>query len=156
MSRVAAALMLLALLLAGAPAGAEEGLGRLFTSPAERARLDAQRARAGQGESVQAEPQVQPEPEPQAEAPPPEVPGITVNGIVRRSDGRAMAWVNGQSTLSGDFDSQHFQVRTGKGDSVRVITPEHLPDVELRPGESFQPGELRIVDPRSGTRPAGP
>ena len=123
-------------------------LGRFFTSPAERSRLEQIR---------QAPPVVAPEPEPVQEPepvveqapppPPPEVPGITVNGLVKRSHGRSTAWINGQSNLEGDLESQYVQVnRKAIGDSVRIDIPVTGNSVRLKPGQTYQPGKSRIVD----------
>ncbi len=123
-------------------------LGRFFTSPAERSRLEQIRHAPP---VVQAEP-VAPvvEPEPVVEKtppPPPEVPGITINGLVKRSHGPSTAWVNGQSNLEGDLESQYLRVdRQAIGDSVRIDIPVTGDSVRLKPGQTYQPGEARIVD----------
>jgi hypothetical protein len=73
-------------------------LGRLFFTPAERARLDDLRHRPPPPPVEVAKPE-----------PPPPPPGpryVTVNGVVRRSDGESTVWLNnkpvrGQRTESG-------------------------------------------------------
>ena len=64
--------------------GASLPLGRFFFSPAERAQLDV--ARLQRKAPTSAEPEV-------AEAPPPPQM-VTYGGLVRRSDGRKMLWLN--------------------------------------------------------------
>ena len=69
-------LLALALALSAAGAAAEAPLGRLFFTPQERADLDSGKARAAHDQAL---------------APPP-----TLDGIVRRSDGRGTVWINGK------------------------------------------------------------
>lgn len=64
--------------------GASPPLGRFFFSPAERAQLDV--ARLQRKAPTSAEPEV-------VEAPPPPQM-VTYGGLVRRSDGRKMLWLN--------------------------------------------------------------
>jgi hypothetical protein len=78
MKRIA---LLLALAPLGAPGHAAD-LGRLFYTPAERAQLEAARARNVTGERPGAAP---------AAAPP-----QRFDGVVIRSDGTATRWVNGR------------------------------------------------------------
>lgn len=139
----AALLPALACLLGSAPAPAQEPLGRLFLSPAQRAQLE--QARRAPPLAAQPAP-TQSDPEPPAAPPPAEVPRIVVQGVVQRSDGRSVAWVNGMSTLSGDFAAQHFDVRVRGPDAVELDLPEHLPDVTLKPGQAYVPEESRILD----------
>jgi hypothetical protein len=132
----------LALLAPAAFAPAAE-LGRLFKTPAERAAIDA--ARAGdRAAALEPAPAPQPALQPQPVAPP-DVPRIAVDGIVRRGDGRSVAWVNGQNTLTGDFAANHFDVRV-RGGTVAILAPAPLPEVSLRPGQAYEPGTRQIVD----------
>lgn len=139
----AALLPALACLVGIAPAQAEELLGRLFLSPAQRAQLE--QARRAPPPPVAAQPAAE---ETVPEPPPPlaDVPQIVVNGVLQRADGRSVAWINGMSTLSGDFASQHFEVRVRGPGAVDLDLPEHLPDVTLKPGQSYVPEEGRILD----------
>jgi hypothetical protein len=75
------------------------------------------------------------------------MPHVTVNGVVRRDDGRGVAWVNGMNTLTGDFGAQRIDVDAGSG-AVTIRTPGPRPEVKLKPGQSFEPGEDRVVDVR--------
>ncbi len=117
-----------------------EGLGRLFTTPAQRAMLEKLRLPVIKSE------QEKPKYEPitivnHEELPPlnrepvrteinsdekteevivrkpeiviiekPDLPEITVNGIVKRTGGRSTAWVNGINTHTGYIESQHIEV----------------------------------------------
>lgn len=137
------ALTVLMVLLAAGPAAAES-LGRLFTTPAERAQL--QRLRLAPPVMVKPAPP----PAPVAEAPPapPEVPPVTVNGVVIRSRGESTAWVNGKNTYDGDLSADHVTVNTRdlRGTRVTVETPGHLPDVGLKPGQTYHPDSGRITE----------
>lgn len=156
---MARSLVWLALAAASAwhSAAAAEELGRFFLTPEQRAELERLR-------HAPPEPVVPPAPPPVVDAdlpppitelpreqmlppaPPPDVPPITVNGLVIRSDGESTAWVNGQNTLEGDFSSDNIRVERPRGRSVHIITPEHLPNVTLRPGQTYDPGTNTIVD----------
>jgi hypothetical protein len=75
---------LVCVMLASAASAAE--IGKLFYSPAERAQLDEAR-------SQKKAPPVATAPQPE-EAPVPQV--VTYSGLVRRSDGRSLLWLNGR------------------------------------------------------------
>ncbi|MGH8602096.1 MAG: hypothetical protein ACREXR_04765 [Gammaproteobacteria bacterium] len=125
--------------------GAE--LGRLFTTPQERAALD--KLRREGPKPVAAPEDIMPSvtPEPISEAQPPQP--ITVNGFVKRSDGANTVWINGVNSLEGEFDSQGFQVDTHHIRSDRVtVTVSDRPgqQVEIRPGQTFDPAMGRMVD----------
>ena len=81
--------------------------------------------------------------------PAPEIPKITVNGIVKRSGGRSTAWVNGINTYDGYFDPQHIKVnprRIGK-DHVHVETEDiNIGEVSLKVGQTLDPEKGKIVD----------
>lgn len=78
---------------------AQEPLGRLFFTPAERARLDASREVA-RANALRPRPEGRadvtvPESLPQAEHAGPRT--LTLNGLVRRSDGSTVVWINGRA-----------------------------------------------------------
>ncbi len=154
-ARLAAACALAIGIGAAIPVAATE-LGRLFMTPEERAALDRLREQGSAPAVVEAAAEELPAPA-EAAAPPEQPPRITVNGFVRRPDGRSVAWVNGMSTLDGDFAAQHFAVPgTTRGERVRIATPGDLPEVDLKPGQSFEPGTKRIVDARDPPPPPPP
>ncbi len=134
--------LLIALLTAG-PATAEP-LGRLFTTPEERAQLQLLR----NAPPVVVKPTPPPMPVVEAQPAPPEVPPVTVNGVVIRSHGESTAWVNGKNTYGGDLSADHVTVDTHglRGARVTVETPGHLPDVGLKPGQTYHPESGRITD----------
>ncbi|HEV8612692.1 MAG TPA: hypothetical protein VGQ73_04215, partial [Gemmatimonadales bacterium] len=76
-----------ALAAAATPAPAQERLGRLFFTPAQRASLDV--ARSQRARRTLATEQFE-----QEAAPTPQT--ITYGGVVRRSDGKTTVWINSQ------------------------------------------------------------
>jgi hypothetical protein len=75
----------LAALGAAGPASSAQPIGRLFFTPAERAQLDNARAQKRAPQPTSAAQPVDTRPETQV---------ITYNGIVRRSDGKSILWLN--------------------------------------------------------------
>ncbi len=101
-------------------------LGRLFTAPDERARLDAQR---------RAPPP--PAPVPARSAAPPA--SVTVDGIVRRGDGSTTVWIDQQPRAVPD---------TAAGKPLGVALPrESGARIVLKAGQRLDPasGEVRDV-----------
>ena len=145
--RTILALALLAAVVWGAAGtAAAEDLGRLFLTPDERERLD--RARQGTAEIVEARPRERRQIVTQQEEEAPQVPLIMVNGFVQRSDGTTTAWVNGMNTIDGDFASEYIAVETPAVGSnhVRIRTPAHMPDVDLMPGQAYEPSAQQVLD----------
>jgi len=115
-------------------------LGRLFTTPEERDMLEALRRQP---------------PKPQAEATPvvppvvkpaPVPPNVTMNGLVRRSRGRGMVWVNGVTSLEGDLDAQGIAVDVGalRGTTLPVRIGNAPSAVGLKPGQTYDTGAAQI------------
>lgn len=159
-----------------------EGLGRLFTTPAQRALLEKLRYPPPAPPQVKHEPMVivdhsnyqppkpkfehevitqfelypaadresvkQPEPE-VIVIPTPDIPTITVNGLVKRSGGRSTAWVNGINTNDGNFEPQYIKVnpkRIGR-DHVHVEVGDiKIGDVSLKVGQSLDPKASKVTD----------
>jgi hypothetical protein len=101
---------------------------RLFTTPAERARLDQARFRPSKKTMVR-ETQVKPLPA---------IPRIHLQGILTRSLGPSTVWANGSSTLQGlDLD-----LAIKPNELTPALVAITLPDgrvVRLRPGERYDP-----------------
>jgi hypothetical protein len=122
------------LALVSGPASSEarvEELGRLFTDPVQREKLEAIRHGA-YGQQVESTSSVT---------------EVMVNGVMLRSGGKSVVWVNGQSTLDGP---------PGKGVDVRARAVNHnnysVP-VEvngrlrhMKPGQSWSDGSGGIKD----------
>ncbi|MGH8570573.1 MAG: hypothetical protein ACREXU_21850 [Gammaproteobacteria bacterium] len=117
-----------------------QDLGRLFTTPEEREMLEALRRQP---------------PKPQAEAAPvvtpavesaPVAPNVTMNGLVRRSRGRGMVWVNGVTSLEGDLDAQGIEIDVGalRGTTLPVRIGDAPLAVGLKPGQTYDTGEAQV------------
>ena len=124
---------------------AESRIGRLFSTVEQRIELDRIRDRPAVepvAEPVASEPEVETEPrlaldpEPRRNATP---LVVTVNGLVIRSDGHHLAWVDGveagvEATTSGGAD---IEVDRAQGGRVRIRLPERGVHVELKPGQTI-------------------
>jgi hypothetical protein len=99
-------LILLLPLLGQNPAWAQQdALGRLFFTPQQRSELDRQRLLNPGGNSAMTDNEV----------------SQTINGEVRRSNGRSTRWING----SADWDSNTPRPRVPVGDTFHPGTGEH-------------------------------
>ena len=120
-----------------APAAAEApALGRLFFTPAERARLDDLRQRPPVAPQ---EPVAAAKPEPPRRPPGPEY--VTLNGVVRRSDGSTTVWLNnkpvrGQETEQGVIVAP--SARGGAPGNVTVRVPQTGRSVDLKVGQQLE------------------
>ncbi len=116
-------------------------MGRLFTTPEERAML----------ESARHLPSAEVEREEKQESVIPEVDipqSITINGVVSRSDGNSTLWVNGLNSFEGDLDAQRFEIdphRIRAGEVV-IQLPNNLGSVRLKPGETYEPAISTVID----------
>ncbi len=111
------------------PASAQERLGRLFFTPAQRASLDvarSQRARAALAteKSEEAAPVAQ---------------TITYSGVLRRSDGRTTVWLNNQPVHDRESAGAAAIVGRVRPDgSVTLQVPQSGRSVSLKPGQSVE------------------
>jgi hypothetical protein len=150
--------LLLGALAAPLTASADEALGRLFMSSEDRNVLEQLRRlkslppelteqAAAEETPEETEEPVESELDPLAAILPPTGP-IGVSGMVTRSSGNNTAWVNGVSTLNGDFESQHFTVRTNAvtPNGVTVEIPSKGKGVRIKPGQTYDPESESIVD----------
>lgn len=93
-------------------------IGRLFTTPAEREGLDRLRDAGGQMPAPeQSQGAAVAEPQPPAPPPPPPEP-ISVTGIVTRSDGKSVVWINGVPQAD-----QAVSARPGRTPAATVTLP---------------------------------
>ena len=117
---------------------------RLFTTAAQRARLD--RLRAGreiahiedQRALVPAHKQAPPSP-------------VRLEGFVQRSGGPPAVWVNDRNTLSGDRIAPGIRVDSGRIEGGTVVI--ELPGgqtIRLKPGQTWDPKTGHIHDPGKG------
>jgi hypothetical protein len=121
----------------GSPAAlAEEPLGRLFFTPAQRASLDvarSQRTRTTVGTEEMVEEQPAPVPE-----------HFSYDGVVRRSDGRTTVWINRQAVHDPRAAQGSPLIGSVRPDGVVSLEmPESKRRVELKVGQT--------VDSLSGT-----
>jgi len=125
--RALACILAAAFLLPGG-ATAQDKLGRLFFTPAERNSLDAQRKLAGDlaNRPTRKDPEL-------PKAPPPRM--MTLNGVVRRSDGETTIWVNNQPVHEGfrDVDVMPGSITR---EAVAVQLPGSGRRVRLKVGQS--------------------
>jgi hypothetical protein len=120
-------------LCAGSPAWADD-LGRLFTTPADRARIDA--VRAGRAPAA----------EPDAPANAVTADRLIVSGILTGSDGKRLVWVNGTRVEEGRDPvlQKDGRIRLGWRDGTRALKPGQ--GLDLSSGEIFE-SYARSVEP---------
>lgn len=125
-------LALTALIVAVQPAPAAEPLGRLFFTPQQRATLDTARKQKSRA-TIATE-------ETREAAPAPPVPEtITVQGVVRRSDGKSTVWINSRAVQEGGKAGSASVVRTDRPDgSLTVHVPQANRNVDLKVGQSLE------------------
>ena len=127
-------LYICAALLHSAPVIAEEALGRLFLTPERRALLERQRqlnirqAQVLEGET------------------------ITINGVVRRSNGKGTTWVNGIAQHDRETPTG-IQVSATPGEPAQVSlsSDEEAPQA-LKTGESINRSTREVQDGLGGGR----
>lgn len=129
------------LLVFATSAVAEDGLGRLFFSPSDRTRLDAQRAEAianaNRPKPVVTELPVVVAPSPRT---------VTLNGIVRRPDGEATVWINGKAVDAVAAGSPVQPGSLGRAEAG-VRLPESRKPVRLKVGQSIETGSGVVEEP---------
>lgn len=139
-------IILLLGLQSGLPVYSAESFGRLFTSPAQRERLDALR-RAGPEITVEiSDAELELSNTVQEQAAP--LNAITLKGVVYRGRGASTAWVNDSNTYEGNISAQDIQVpetRIGK-DHVEMSIGENQSVIRLKVGETYDPAEDTIIE----------
>jgi len=126
------------LLIATAPAFAQEApLGRLFLTPEQRAALDNARRNKIRAEAVAGAVVKKPKP--------PAARSVLINGIVKRSDGETIVWVNGKPIEGETPDGMQFQSRSDG--AVVVREPDKGRRVEIKVGQQVDMVTGRIKEP---------
>lgn len=124
----ARALLLLALLSVANTASAAE-LGRMFFTPAQRATLDnarKQNIRAEIGNDNEQQPTALPVPQ-----------NVSVNGVIRRSDGKNTIWLNNR--IVNEQQPGGINATVGKADNrVRLNVPDSGRNVDLKVGQTVE------------------
>jgi hypothetical protein len=126
-------------------------LGRLFTTPRQRAQIDEVRNAAPKEEEVKLSGnelirnQKQEKQSEEIKDP------IVLKGVVSRADGLSTAWVNDGNTYMGDPALEYIQItpsRANVGD-VTIRIPTRDTAVDLKVGETYEPASDRIINPVS-------
>ena len=162
----------LALLAPARDAHAQSRIGRLFSTPEQRAELDRLRENPGAGEVAA------PAPEPPARETrtetgrdPPAL-AATFNGIVARGDARRVAWIDGVETPAGGSTRAgirveperardgRLRIRLSVGRTTAVLAPGQSIDADgtVRNGYERRPGAFTagtIAEGASDTRTSG-
>lgn len=121
-ARMAAAIVLI--LGAGTVAGAD--LGRMFFTPAQRATLDSARKQNLRTEIGSDNQQAAPVSQ-----------NLSVNGVVRRSDGKSTVWLNNRPVT--ERQTGGVNVSTTSNDSrVKLTVPERGRSIELKVGQTVE------------------
>jgi hypothetical protein len=131
--------LLAAWVLIPCQAAAQDKLGRLFFTPAERNSLDAQRKAAG---DLANRPVAQKGPE-LPKAPPPRM--VTLNGVVRRSDGETTIWVNNQA-VHERFRDVDVMPGSITRETVAVQLPGSGRRVKLKVGQSVDSSTGKVEE----------
>jgi hypothetical protein len=110
------------MMCAGPPAAAD--LGRMFFTPAQRATLDNARKQNIRNEVGSENAQAAPVPQ-----------NVSVNGVVRRSDGKNTVWINNRAV--GAQQARDINVAPGKNDNrVKLTVPQSGHSFELKVGQT--------------------
>ena len=132
---------LLPALLVASTAVADDRIGRLFSTPDDRAKLDMLRSglvkkmALSESDADRGESGLQP-----AEP-------VYFNGLVRRSDGRTTVWVNGQRLdQSGGTDELTLRSRVDRQNRVKLRLNKERRTVQLKPGQAWDPAVKQIVE----------
>lgn len=141
-------LLLLLLWLLPALADADERLGRLFLTPGERNSLDYLRQTSKPPEKIVVGEEPEKDAGDQPPPPPPAAPApVSVQGYVKRSDGKGTVWVNRQPVRE---TSRQGEIEIGKlggpDNRVRVKVPGTGQPIELKAGQTYDPASGKVVD----------
>ena len=143
MMRAAVTIALLA--AAGAAGAAEQPIGRLFFTPAERAQLDAARSAKRVAEPATASKPAVP--------PPPETQIITYSGIVRRSDGKSILWLNSRATDEKEaLSGLAVTGRVRPDGAVTLEVPNTGGTIDLKVGQRAELQTGRVSEARPGEK----
>jgi hypothetical protein len=112
------------------PAPAQERLGRLFFTPAQRASLDVARSQRARTALATEKTEQEATPVPQT---------ITYSGVLRRSDGKTTVWINNQPVHDRESAGAATIVGRVRPDgSVTLQVPQSGRSVILKPGQSVE------------------
>lgn len=116
-------------------------LGRLFSTPEERALLDELRRERNI---------VAPDPQAVVTAVPdvPAVEQVTIDGVVLRSSGADSAWINGRQVSGGARTREGVRVdtSTSRGGRVKITLPSGADTIDLKPGQRIDVNSGVVVE----------
>lgn len=128
-----------------AMAAEPSSLGRLFLTPAERAALDVVRQNSRPPEKIVTPNNAAEDEESITDVVAP--PVVSVQGYVKRSDGKGTVWINGQpvqeKSASKDFEVGRLQ---GNTNQVPIKLPSTGQTIKLKAGQSYDPTSGKLVD----------
>ena len=140
--------LLCALIVLAAPAFAQDApLGRLFLTPEQRAALDNARRNKIRSEAVAAAVV-------KKEKKPPAARTVVINGVVKRSDGETVVWVNGKPVEGETPDGMQFQSGSQGQGSVTVREPDRGRRVEIKVGQQVDLVTGRVLESFERRQPA--
>jgi len=118
-------------------------LGRMFFTPTERATLDEMRKRPAPAVAQAKAPEAPPGPE-----------YVTLNGVVRRSDGTTTVWLNNKP-VQGQRSSEGLVLapaRAGMPGNVTVVVPQSGRRVDLKVGQQLEVTSGQVQEPYRAPR----
>ena len=119
-----------------------ETFGRLFTTVAERARIDAALVARNAATAANGTPGVSPA---ASEPPPRRARWVHVGGVVARSGRSVFAWIDGRRVAYGDPLPKRPGPAESRATGIRVDAGGHL--LLVRPGQRFDPRTGAVSDP---------
>lgn len=127
-----------------------DDLGRLFTTPSQRVQLDTQRR------NMRALPEKMPEQEMVSNMDTAPAAPISVQGYVRRSDGKpGTVWVNQQAMQENKATGTTI-VEEGKSRRVEIKLPGTGQSVRLKAGQVYRPESNSIEEYKATARESAP
>lgn len=142
-------LVMAAVMVTGA-ASAAQPLGRLFFTPGEREQLDVTRTLKQKPQASAAAPETA---APEA-PPPPQI--ITYNGIVRRSDGKSILWLNSRPVDEKDALSGLAVSGRVRADGAVVLDTQGGGRINLKVGQRAELHTGRVGEARPEPKDSAP
>lgn len=144
--RLCSALILTLGLLPLPAVHAADQLGRLFTTPLQRAQMNELRVTTP---VVEHRPVVRELPPTSPAGPRPgSTEPITIKGLVRRDGGQSTVWVNDSNSYQGDLTTEYLHVDRKQLESgqITLTVPGKEEQVTLKVGSTYLPDQDRIID----------
>jgi hypothetical protein len=140
-------IVLLMVLLLPHLAQAEDRLGRLFLTPAERSNLDYVRQTSKPPDKTIKSEVSEESAEPGEVTPSAPVSAVTVQGYVKRSDGKGTVWVNRRPLRETSTQGEIGVGRVGGTDGrVRLKISGAEKEVALKAGQTYDPVSGAVVE----------